>query len=149
MSGVSTARPYDSTGPDDPSSQHPITRCSDNGVSTGAGSTGLRYQRVRLRGFHADNASVERHGAQDGRELGADPWRCWEIAPASDELKRKLISTWNLVPDSHAFHGVASGNHIYCRYDGLSESYSGDADSYRAVGIDATKNIMVVYFYNG
>jgi hypothetical protein len=80
---------------------------------------------------------------------GADPWRCWEIAPASDELKRKLISTWNLVPDSHAFHGVASGNHIYCRYDGLSESYSGDADSYRAVGIDATKNIMVVYFYNG
>jgi len=80
---------------------------------------------------------------------GADPWRCWEIAPASDELKRKLISTWNLVPDSHAFHGVASGNHIYCRYDGLTESYSADADSYRAVGIDATKNIMVVYFYNG
>jgi len=80
---------------------------------------------------------------------GNDPWRCWEISPADEELKRKLITTWNLVPDPQAFHGVASGNHIYCRYDGLSESYSGNADSYRAVGIDAKKNLMLVYFYNG
>jgi len=37
----------------------------------------------------------------------------------------------------------------HCQYDDLSESYSGDADSYRAVGIDAKRNTMVVYFYNG
>jgi hypothetical protein len=80
---------------------------------------------------------------------GHDPWRCWEISPADEELKRKLVTTWNLVPDPHAFRGVASGNHIYCQYDGLSESYSGDSDSYRAVGIDAKTNKMVVYFYNG
>jgi len=52
-------------------------------------------------------------------------------------------------PNPHAFRGVASGNHIYCRYDDLSESYSGDSDSYRAVGIDAKKHTMVVYFYIG
>jgi len=80
---------------------------------------------------------------------GHDPWRCWEIYPADVELKKKLIATWDLKPNLHAFHGVASGNHIYCRYDDLSESYSADSDSYRAVGIDAKKNIMVVYFYNG
>jgi hypothetical protein len=80
---------------------------------------------------------------------GSDPWRCWEISPADEELKRKLVTTWNLIPNPHAFRGVASGNHIYCRYDDLSESYSGDSDSYRAVGIDAKKNTMVVYFYSG
>ena len=80
---------------------------------------------------------------------GADPWRCWELYPADDDLKRTLVTTWKLVPDPHAFHGVASGNHIYCQFDDLSESYSADSDSYRAVGIDAQKNKMVVYFYNG
>lgn len=80
---------------------------------------------------------------------GADPWRCWEISPASEDLKRKLVTTWNLVPDPHAFHGVASGSHVYCQYDDLTESYSRDSDSYRAVGIDAKKNVLVVYFYNG
>jgi hypothetical protein len=80
---------------------------------------------------------------------GNDPWRCWEIYPADDDLKRKLVMMWNLAPNSHAFHGVASGDHIYCRYDDLSESYSGDSDSYRAVGIDAKNNKLVVYFYNG
>jgi len=80
---------------------------------------------------------------------GHDPWRCWEIYPADNDLKRKLIATWNLVPDPRAFHGVASGDHIYCQYDNLSESYSRDSDSYRAVGIDVRNNKMVVYFYNG
>jgi len=81
---------------------------------------------------------------------GNDPWRCWEIYPANDELKRKLVMRWNLAPNPRAFHGVASGNHIYCKYDDLSESYSGDSsDSYRAVGIDASNNRLVVYFYNG
>ena len=81
---------------------------------------------------------------------GADPWRCWEISPADDDLKRKLVTMWRLAPNPRAFNGVASGNHIYCKFDDLSESYSGDSsDSYRAVGIDASKNIMWVYFYNG
>jgi len=80
---------------------------------------------------------------------GNDPWRCWEISPADNDLKNKLIERWNLVPDPHAFRGVASGDHIYCQYDDLSESYSADSDSYRAVGIDAHSNKMVVYFYNG
>jgi hypothetical protein len=81
---------------------------------------------------------------------GADPWRCWEISPVDDDLKRKLVTIWSLAPNPHAFNGVASGNHIYCKFDGLTESYSGDSsDSYRAVGIDATRNIMWVYFYNG
>jgi hypothetical protein len=80
---------------------------------------------------------------------GHDPWRCWEISPVDEDLKRRLVTTWNLVPDPHAFRGVASGNQIYCRYEDLSESYSGDSDSYRAVGIDAKNNKMVVYFYNG
>jgi hypothetical protein len=80
---------------------------------------------------------------------GHDPWRCWEISPADADLKRRLVTTWGLAPNPRAFHGVASGDHIYCRYDDLSESYSADSDSYRAVGIDAKRNIMVVYFYNG
>jgi hypothetical protein len=80
---------------------------------------------------------------------GADPWRCWELHPADDALRRALIKRWNLAPDPKAFHGVASGGQIYCRYDDLSESYSGNADSYRAVGIDIGRNILVVYFYNG
>jgi hypothetical protein len=80
---------------------------------------------------------------------GNDPWRCWEISPVDDELKRKLIAKWNLVPNSRAFHGVASGGKTYCEYEGLSESYSGDSDSYRAVGINTKLNKMVVYFYNG
>ena len=80
---------------------------------------------------------------------GNDPWRCWEIYPADDDLKRQLVMMWNLAPNPQAFHGVASGNHIYCRYDDLTESYSRDSDSYRAVGIDAKSNKMVVYFYNG
>ena len=81
---------------------------------------------------------------------GNDPWRCWEIYPVNEDLKRKLVVRWNLAPNPQAFHGVASGNHIYCRYDDLSESYSGDSsDSYRAVGIDAETNRLVVYFYNG
>ena len=80
---------------------------------------------------------------------GHDPWRCWELSPADEDLKRKLVTTWKLAPDPHAFRGVASGNHIYCQFDDLSESYSGDSDSYRAVGIDAKSNKMVVYFYNG
>jgi hypothetical protein len=80
---------------------------------------------------------------------GAEPWRCWEIYPADQDLKRTLVTTWKLVPNPKAFNGVASGEHIYCRYDNLSESYSGESDSYRAVGIDATKNVMLVYFYNG
>jgi hypothetical protein len=80
---------------------------------------------------------------------GADPWRCWEIYPADDDLKTTLVKTWKLAPDPRAFHGVASGNHIYCRYDDLIESYSGNSDSYRAVGIDVGRNILVVYFYNG
>ena len=80
---------------------------------------------------------------------GNDPWRCWEIYPADDELKWQLVMLWNLAPHPQAFHGVAIGNHIYCRYDNLTESYSRDSDSYRAVGIDAKSNKMVVYFYNG
>jgi len=80
---------------------------------------------------------------------GHDPWRCWEIYPANDDLKKKLVATWNLTPDPKAFHGVASGDRVYCKYDDLSESYSGGSDSYRAVGIDARNNKIVVYFYNG
>lgn len=80
---------------------------------------------------------------------GHDPWCCWEISPADEDLKRKLVTMWNLTPDPHAFRGVASGNHVYCQYDDLSESYSADSDSYRAVGIDARQDKMVVYFYNG
>jgi len=81
---------------------------------------------------------------------GADPWRCWEISPADEELKRQLITTWNLAPNPKAFNGVASGGQIYCQFDNLRESFSGsDSQSYRAVGIDATKNVMFVYFYNG
>jgi hypothetical protein len=80
---------------------------------------------------------------------GHDPWRCWEISPANDDLKRELVARWNLAPNPQAFRGVASGDHIYCQYDDLSESYSADSDSYRAVGIDAKNNKLVVYFYNG
>jgi len=81
---------------------------------------------------------------------GADPWRCWEIAPASEDLKRALVEKWNLTTNPQAFNGVASGNHIYCKFEDLLESYSGeDSESYRAVGIDATRNVLVVYFYNG
>jgi hypothetical protein len=80
---------------------------------------------------------------------GADPWRCWELSPADDELRKALITRWKLAPDPKAFHGVASGGQIYCRYDDLFESYSGNDDSYRAVGIDVGRNILVVYFYNG
>src|SRR5262249_4878960 len=81
---------------------------------------------------------------------GNDPWRCWEISPADEELKRQLVAMWKLVPNPKAFNGVASGGQIYCQFDNLGESYSGsDSDSYRAVGIDPTKNVMFVYFYNG
>jgi len=50
-----------------------------------------------------------------------------------------------------AFHGVASGGKIYCHFEKeeLREGYSGNADSYRAVGIIKKTNSMVVYFYNG
>jgi hypothetical protein len=81
---------------------------------------------------------------------GNDPWRCWEISPADQGLKQQLVTTWHLHPDPHAFNGVASGNHIYCKFDNLNESYSDNgSDSYRAVGIDAGKNLLLVYFYNG
>lgn len=80
---------------------------------------------------------------------GADPWRCWEIAPVNEELKRKLIAGWGLVPDPEAFHGVATGGRIYCKYDDLLDSYSRQSDSYRAVGTDRANRKMVVYFYNG
>jgi hypothetical protein len=70
--------------------------------------------------------------------------------PGKRRAQTKLVMMWNLAPNPQAFHGVANGNHIYCKYDDLSESYSGDSsDSYRAVGIDATNNRLVVYFYNG
>ena len=82
---------------------------------------------------------------------GSDPWRCWEISPVDDGLKRKLIAKWNLVPNLKAFHGVATGGKTYCRFeeDELSEGYSGNSDSYRAVGIHKKTSTMVVYFYNG
>jgi hypothetical protein len=80
---------------------------------------------------------------------GKDPWRCWKISPADEELKKKLIATWHLLPNPHAFTGVISGGEIYCRYEGVTESYSGTSGSYRAVGINANENMMVVYFYNG
>jgi len=82
---------------------------------------------------------------------GNDPWRCWELSPINEALKEKLIAKWNLAARPEAFNGVASGGKIYCRFDKqeLSESYSGDSDSYRAVGIDYRTNVMVVYFYNG
>jgi hypothetical protein len=80
---------------------------------------------------------------------GNDPWRCWQLSPVNDTLKDDLIATWHLVPDANAFNGVASGGQIYCRYGELSESYSGTSDSYRAVGVDVQRKIMIVYFYNG
>jgi hypothetical protein len=80
---------------------------------------------------------------------GNDPWRCWELSPIDEALKQKLVASWTLVSNPRAFNGVASGGQIYCRFDNLDESYSGDGDSYRAVGIDTAKNVMVVYFYNG
>jgi len=81
---------------------------------------------------------------------GNDPWRCWEISPADQDLKQQLVTMWHLHPDPHAFNGVASGNHIYCKFDDLNESYSDNgSDSYRAVGIDTGKNLLLVYFYNG
>jgi hypothetical protein len=81
---------------------------------------------------------------------GNDPWRCWEIYPADQDLKQQLVTMWHLRPDPHAFNGVASGNHIYCKFDDLNESYSDNgSDSYRAVGIDTGKNLLLVYFYNG
>jgi len=82
---------------------------------------------------------------------GSDPWRCWEISPVDDGLKRTLIAKWHLVPNLKAFHGVATGGTTYCRFDEeeLSEGYSGDSDSYRAVGINKRTHTMVVYFYNG
>jgi len=80
---------------------------------------------------------------------GADPWRCWEISPADSDLMRALVARWKLTPDPQAFHGVASGDHIYCRYEDLAESFSGNADSYRAVGVDLTRKVLIVYFYNG
>ena len=82
---------------------------------------------------------------------GNDPWRCWEISPVDDELKRRLVAKWNLVSNLNAFHGVATGGKTYCRFeeDELSEGYSGNSDSYRAVGINKKTNVMVVYFYNG
>ena len=30
---------------------------------------------------------------------GNDPWRCWEISPVDDGLKRTLIAKWNLIPN--------------------------------------------------
>ena len=82
---------------------------------------------------------------------GNDPWRCWEISPVDDGLKRKLIAKWNLAPNAKAFHGVATGGKTYCRFEEgeLSEGYSGSSDSYRAVGINKKTHMMVVYFYNG
>jgi hypothetical protein len=99
------------------------------------------YMRVRL----PSNVKILK---MDGN-WGNDPWRCWQISPADDELKRRLIATWKLLPNPNAFHGVATGGQIYCRYEGLTESYSGTSDSYRAVGINAKENTLVVYFYNG
>lgn len=80
---------------------------------------------------------------------GNDPWRCWEISPADQELARKLIAQWQMTPDTHAFTGVASEGKVYCRFDELSASYSANADSFRAMGIDAKRNVLIVYFYNG
>lgn len=80
---------------------------------------------------------------------GNDPWRCWEISPADQTLTQKLITKWRMIPNAHAFAGVASEGNIHCRYDGLSDSYSANADSYRAIGIDAGRNVLVVFFYNG
>lgn len=80
---------------------------------------------------------------------GNDPWRCWEISPADQDLARTLIAKWNLSPDAHAFPGVASEGKVYCRHDEMSAGYSANTDSYRAIGLDAKRNVLVVYFYNG
>src|SRR5262245_44532772 len=113
-------------------------------VITGCGSSASDFESF-MRTPLPRNVKVTK---MDGN-WGNDPWRCWEIYPADEALKGQLVTAWNLAPDPQAFHGVASGNHIYCRYDDLSESYSGSSDSYRAVGIDAKRNTLVVYFYNG
>ena len=82
---------------------------------------------------------------------GNDPWRCWELSPVDEGFKRKLIGRWDLAAHLDAFHGVASGGNTYCHFEKeeLSEGYSGNSDSYRAVGIIKKTNSMVVYFYNG
>ena len=82
---------------------------------------------------------------------GNDPWRCWELSPADEGLKRELIARWNLAPNLNALNGVASGGKTYCRFEKeeLSEGYSGDSNSYRAIGTLKKTNSMVVYFYNG
>ena len=82
---------------------------------------------------------------------GNDPWRCWELAPADEALKEKLIERWNLTLHLDAFNGVATGGKTYCRFEKeeLSEGYSANSDSYRAVGVVKKTNSMVVYFYNG
>jgi hypothetical protein len=41
---------------------------------------------------------------------GADPWRCWEIYPVNEDLKKELTAKWNLTPNPRGFHGVASVN---------------------------------------
>ena len=111
---------------------------------SGCGSAASDFERF-MRESLPSGVSVKMDG-----NWGADPWRCWQISPADQDLKRKLVATWNLAPNPRAFNGVASGNHIYCKFDDLSESYSGeDSDSYRAVGLDGTRNVLVVYFYNG
>jgi hypothetical protein len=113
-------------------------------LATGCGSSSSDFERF-MRTTLPANVTVKMDG-----NWGADPWRCWEISPADEDLKRKLVATWNLAPNPRAFNGVASGNHIYCKFDDLRESYSGeDSDSYRAVGIDAGRNVLLVYFYNG
>lgn len=81
---------------------------------------------------------------------GKDPWFCWEISPAEATVKEKLIATWQLKPDASAFNGVIQDGKSYCRFEGVTEGYSGyGAGSYRAVGTDAARNVLVVFFYNG
>jgi hypothetical protein len=66
-------------------------------------------------------------------------------------LRESSLRDGNLATHLDAFHGVASGGKIYCHFEKeeLREGYSGNADSYRAVGIIKKTNSMVVYFYNG
>src|SRR5689334_14983632 len=68
---------------------------------------------IRLRHLHAGATPVHGDGPEMDGNWGNDPWRCWELSPIDDRLKRALIAKWNLAPRPGAFNGVASGGKIY------------------------------------
>lgn len=44
---------------------------------------------------------------------GNDPWRCWEIYPADQDLKQQLVTLWHLHPDREDHYAEVNGVRLH------------------------------------